>query len=139
MSTLEELGSLPPITLELDLFDYVPLDSPREAPAVEVRACLARIYSAGEPDEANGDGLRLAFVVGRPVDSHDLLVIAYLWRPPPKGVVWGVERWPSPERRLRPYRHDPTFEPRAAADVHEELQRLGPDSLADYARGLLGR
>jgi hypothetical protein len=138
MTKLEELGPLPPITVELDLFDYVPLDSPREPPAVEVRACLARSYSADEADEVNGEGLRLAFVVGRPVERYDLVVIAYLWRPPPRGVAWAVERWPSPERRLRPYRHDPTFEPRAAADVHEELQRLGPNSLADYARGLLG-
>ncbi len=138
MSTLEELGSLPPITLELDLFNYVPLDSPHEPPAVEVRACLARTYSPDEADEANGEGLRLALVVGRPVDSYDLVVIAYLWRPPPKGVAWGVEQWPSPERRLRPYRHDPKFEPRAAVEVHQELQRLGPDSLADYARGIVG-
>lgn len=139
MSELEELGSLPPITIDLDLFDYVPLDSPREPPAVKLHACLARPYSADEADEASAEGLRLAFVVGRPVDSHDLLVIAYLWRPPPKGVAWGVERWSSPERRLRPYRHDPTFEPRAAVDVHNELQRGGPDSLADYARRLLSR
>ena len=139
MTGLEELGFLPPITDELALFDYVPLDSPREPPAVELRACVARTYSADESDEASGQGLRLAFVVGRPVDSHDLPVIAYLWRPPPRGVAWGVERWPSPERRLRPYRHDPTFEPRPAAKVHEELRRLGPDSLADYARGVLGR
>ncbi len=137
MSTLEELGSLPPITLELDLFDYVPLDSPREPPAVEVRACLARSYSTDEADEAGGEGLRLACVVGRPVDSHDLLVIAYLWRPPPRGVAWGVERWPSPERRLRPYRHDPTFEPRGAADVHAELQRAGAGSFARDVRTFL--
>ncbi len=138
MAELEALGSLPPITADLDLFDYVALDSPREPPAVELRACLARTYSAGDADEASDEGLRLAFVIGRPVDSHDLLVIAYLWRPPPNGVAWGIERWPSPERRLRPYRQDPTFEPRAAADVHKELQGAGPQSLADYARGLLG-
>ncbi len=136
MSTLEQLGSLPPTTVELDLFDYVPLDSPREPPPVELRARLARGYDAGEED---GDGLRLAFVVGHPIDSPDLLVVAYLWRPASEDVVWGAERWSSPERRLRPYRHDPTFEPRAAADVHAELQRLGPASLAGYARGLLAR
>jgi hypothetical protein len=137
MSKLEDLGSLSPVTVELDLFDYVPLDSPRQPPAIEVGACLARPYAAGGPDKANREGLRLALVLGRPVDSHDLLVIAYLWRPPPRGVAWGVERWPSPERRLEPYRHDPRFGPRAAVDVHEEFQRLGPDSLADYARRLL--
>jgi hypothetical protein len=134
MSTLQQLGSLPPITVELDLFDYVPLDSPREPPPVELRARLARSYDA---DEEDGEGLRLAFVAGRPVDSHDLLVLAYLWRAAPEGVVWGVERWSSPERRLRPYRHDPTFEPRAAADVHAELRSLGPASLASYARVFL--
>jgi hypothetical protein len=134
MSTLKQLGSLPPITVELDLFDYVPLDSPREPPPVELRARLARSYDA---DEEDGEGLRLAFVAGRPVDSHDLLVLAYLWRAAPEGVVWGVERWSSPERRLRPYRHDPTFEPRAAADVHAELQSLGPASFARYARVFL--
>ena len=138
MATLEELGTLPPITLELELFDYVPLDSPREPPAVEVRARLARRYEHDEDDDAYGEGLRVAFVIGRPVDSYDLLVLAYLLRAPPKGVAWGVERWPSPERRLRLYRHDPTFEPRAAADVHDELQSLGAASLADYARRILG-
>src|SRR5687768_8414024 len=111
MSTLKQLGPLPPITVELDLFDYVPLDSPREPPSVELRARLARRY---HPDEEDTEGLRLAFVAGHPVDSDDLLVLAYLWRAAPEGVAWGVERWPSPERRLRPYRHDPTFEPRAA-------------------------
>jgi hypothetical protein len=135
MSTLEELGSLPPITIELDLFDYVPLDSPREPPPVELRACLARSYEA---DEGNDEELRLAFVAGHPIESHDLLVLSYIWRAPPKGVAWGVERWPSPERRLRLYRHDPQFEPRAAGEVHDELQSLGPASLADYARRLLG-
>jgi hypothetical protein len=134
MSTLKELGSLPPITVELDLFDYVPLDSPREPPPVELRARLARSY---DTDEEDGEGLRLAFVAGHPVDSHDLLVLAYLWRAASEDVVWGVERWSSPERRLRPYRHDPTFEPRTAADVHAELQSLGPASVASYARVFL--
>ncbi|HWC28385.1 MAG TPA: hypothetical protein VG474_17475 [Solirubrobacteraceae bacterium] len=134
MATLEQLGPLPPMTVELDLFDYVPLDSPREPPPVELRACLARSYDAGEED---GEGLRLAFVAGHPIDSPDLLVLAYLWQGAPASVVWGAERWSSPERRLRPYRHDPTFEPRAAADVHAELQRLDPASFARYARGLL--
>ena len=135
MSTLEELGSLPPIAVELDLFDYVPLDSPREPPPVKL---LARLVRSFEADEEDAEGLRLAFVAGRPIESHDLLVLAYLWRPPPRGVAWGVESWSSPERRLRPYRHDPTFEPRAAADVHAELQSLSSASFADYARGLLG-
>jgi hypothetical protein len=125
---------LPPITVELDLFDYVALDSPRQPPAVELRARLARSYGAGEEGD---EGLRLAFVAGHPVDSHDLLVLAYVWRAVPEGVAWGVERWSSPERRLRPYRHDPTFEPRAAADVHAELQRLTPAAFASYARALL--
>jgi hypothetical protein len=134
MATPEELGSLPPITVELDLFDYVPLDSPREPPPVDLRARLVRSYDTGEEE---GEGLRLAFVAGRPVESHDLLVLSYLWRPPPKGVAWGVESWSSPERRLRPYRNDPTFEPRTAADVHAELQSMDPASFADYARDLL--
>jgi hypothetical protein len=134
MSTLEQLGFLPPMTVELDLFDYVPLDSPRAPPPVELRARLARSYDA---DEEDGEGLRLAFVAGHPVDSHDLLVLAYLWRAASEDVVWGVERWSSPERRLRPYRHDPTFEPRAAADVHAELQSLGPASVASDARVFL--
>ncbi len=134
VSTLKQLGCLPPITVELELFDYVPLDSPREPPPVELRACLARSYDAGEED---GDGLRLAFVAGHPVDSHDLLVLAYLWRAAPKGVSWGVERWSSPERRLRPYRHDATFEPRVAADVHAELQSLGHASFARHVRDFL--
>ncbi|MDQ3676740.1 MAG: hypothetical protein M3401_08070 [Actinomycetota bacterium] len=134
MSLLEQLGSLPPITVELDLFDYVPLDSARKAPPVELRARLARRYNT---DDQDAEGLRLAFVAGHPVDSYDLLVLAYLWRSAPEVVVWGVERWSSPERRLRPYRHDPTFAPRAAADVHAELQSLGPASFASHARVLL--
>jgi len=134
MSLLEQLGPQPPITVELDLFDYVPLDSPRKAPPVELRARLARRYDA---DDQDAEGLRLAFVAGHPVDSHDLLVVAYLWRPAPEAVVWGVERWSSPERRVRPYRHDPTFAPRAAADVHAELQSLGPAAFASHARGFL--
>ena len=125
---------MPPITVELDLFDYVPLDSRREAPPVELRARLVRRY---DTDEEDAEGLRLAFVAGHPIDSYDLLVLAYLWRSAPEGVAWGVERWSSPERRLRPYRHDPTFEPRAAADVHAELQSLGPGSFASHARVFL--
>lgn len=134
MSLLKQLGPLPPITVELDLFDYVALHSPREAPPVELRARLARRYDSDEDDV---EGLRLAFVAGHPIDSYDLLVLAYLWRSAPAGVVWGVERWSSPERRLRPYRHDPTFAPRAAADVHAELQSLGPACVASHARVLL--
>ena len=134
MAILEHLGLLPPITIELDLFDYVALDSPREPPQMELHARLARSYGAGEED---GEGVRLAFVAGHPVDSRNLLVLAYLWRADPEGVVWGVERWSSPERRLRPYRHDPTFEPRAAADVHAELQSLGPAAFASRARVIL--
>jgi hypothetical protein len=133
MAALTQLGSLPPITVELDLFDYVPLDSPRKPPPLELRARLARRYD----DEEGDEGLRLAFVAGHPVDSHDLLVLAYLWRAAPEGVVWGVERWSSPERRLRPYRHDPTFEPRAAAAVHAEIQGRGAASFASDARAFL--
>ncbi len=134
MSTLKQLGSLPPITVELDLFDYVPLDSPREPPPVELRARLARSY---DTDEEDTEGLRLAFIAGHPIDSLDLLVLAYLWRAAPKSVAWGVERWSSPERCLRPYRHDATFEPRVAADVHAELQSLGPASFARHVRDFL--
>jgi hypothetical protein len=134
MSPPDQLGPLPPITVELDLFDYVALDSPREPPPVELRARLARSYGA---DEEDGEGLRLAFVFGHPVESHDLLVLAYLWRAASEDVVWGAERWSSPQRRLRSYRHDPTFETRAAADAHAELKRLGPASIARYARGVL--
>jgi hypothetical protein len=134
MATLKQLGSLPPITVELGLFDYVPLDNPREPPAIALHARLARSY---DTDDEDGEGLRLAFVAGHPVDSHDLLVLAYLWRGALKGVVWGVERWSSPERRLAPYRYDPTFEPGAAADVHSELQGLGPGAFASYAHDLL--
>lgn len=133
MSTLEQLGSLPPTTVELDLFDYVPLDSPREPPPVELRARLAR----RSDDEEDGEGLRLAFVLGHPIDSHDLLVLAYLWRAEPEGVVWGFERWSSPQRRVRPYRHDPTFEPRIATEVHAELQGGGAAGFASSTRALL--
>jgi hypothetical protein len=134
MSTLEQLGSLPPVTAELDLFDYVPLDSPREPPPVEVQARLARRYD----DDEDGEGLRVAFVIGHPIDSHDLLVLAYLWRAEPEeGVVWGVERWSSPQRRVRPYRLDPSFAPRAATDVHAELQGRGAAGFASSVRDLL--
>jgi hypothetical protein len=134
MADFEQLGPLLPVTLELDLFDYVSLDSAREPPPLELRACLVRGYEA---DEEAGEGLRLAFVAGHPVDSHDLLVLAYIARPAPEAVVWGVERWSSPQRRLRPYRIDPDFEPRDAAEVHAELKRLGTAAFQDHARGLL--
>jgi len=134
MSTLAELEPLPPITVALELFDYVPLGSPRKPPPIEVRACLARSYEA---DEGKGEDLRLAFVAGRPVDSYDLLVLAYVWRAPPRGVAWAVERWSSPERALRLYRRDPTFEPAPAVAIHEELRTRGAASVAAYARRVL--
>ena len=137
MSTLDELGPLPPLTVEVDLFEYVALDSARQPPEVELRARLARRYEADADDEAGGERLRLAFVAGRPVDSYDLLVLSYVWREPPRGVVWALERWPSPERRLRLYRRDASFEARSAEDVHAELQSLGPDSIADQIRRLI--
>jgi len=133
VSTLEQLGSLLPVTVELDLFDYVPLDSPREPPPAELRARLVRRYE----DDEHGEGLRLAFVAGHPIDSHDLLVLAYLWREAPESVVWGFERWSSPQRRLRAYRYDPAFQPRAAADVHAELKDRGVACLASSARAFL--
>jgi hypothetical protein len=103
-----------------------------QAATGRLRARLARSYDADD-----GEGLRLAFVVGRPIDSPHLLVLAYLWSEVHEGVTWGVERWSSPERRLRPYRRDPAFEPRAASDVHAELKRLGPASFASHVRELL--
>lgn len=133
MATRDHLGSLPPVTVDLDLFDYVALDSPREPPPVELRARLAR----RNDDEEDGEGLRLAFVVGHPIDSHDLLVLAYLWRAEPESVVWGVERWSSPQQRLRPYRHDPAFQPRDAAGLHAEIQERGVASFASSTRALL--
>ena len=136
MTTLEQLGRLPPVTAELDLFDYVPLDSEREPPPLELRACLARSQLGEDGDP---DGLRLAFVTGHPVDSADLLVLAYLWRPTTNDVVWGLERWSSPERRLRPYSHDAAFQPRPAGDVHAELRSLDGDAFARRVRGVLAR
>ena len=58
MATLEQLGSLPPLTVELDLFDYVPLDSPREPPPVELRARLACSYDTAEEEDGEGCGSR---------------------------------------------------------------------------------
>ena len=133
MATLEQLGDLLPVTVELELFDYVALAAPREPPAIDVCACLARGYT----DDEQGEQLRLAFVTGHPIDSQDLLVLAYLWREGPRGVVWGAERWSSPERRLRPYRQDPAFRPRAAGAVHAELQRLDDEAFADHVRAVL--
>lgn len=134
MATLEQLGRLPPIAAELDLFEYAPLDSARKPPSLELRACLARSQPA---DADDAEGLRLAFVTGHPIDSVDLVVLAYLWRPTSEDVVWGVERWSSPERRLRPYSHDPTFRPAPAGDVHAELQRLDTDRFARRVRAVL--
>jgi hypothetical protein len=51
MTTLEQLGPLPPRVVELNLFDYVPLDSPREPPPVELRARLARRYDADDDED----------------------------------------------------------------------------------------
>lgn len=126
------------MTVELELFDYVPLDSPREPPPVELQARLARSYAAEDDEEADGGGLRLAFVAGHPVDSPDLLVLSYIWRARTEDVAWGVESWSSPERRLKAYRHDPSFEPRAAGDVHAELRNEGPAAVASAAQALLG-
>ena len=136
MTTLEQLGRLPPVTLELELFEYVPLDSAREPPPLELHACLARPQPGEDGDP---EGLRLAFVAGHPVDSADLLVLAYLWRPTSMDVVWGVERWSSPERRVRPYSHDASFRPRPAAGLHTELQRLDADAFARRVRAVLER
>jgi hypothetical protein len=137
VASLQELGFVPPLEVELELFDYVPLDSPRDPPPVELRARLARGFDDGDDDESDGEGFRLAFVAGRPVESHDLLVLSYIWRARTEAVAWGLESWSSPERRLRTYRHDPTFQPRPAADVHAELRSAGPASVAACAQRLL--
>ena len=136
MATLDELGALPPVTAQLDLFDYVGLGDPREPPAVEVVACLARTYAVDEDDD---DGLRLAYVAGHPVDSEDLVVLAYLWRPGPEGVVWGAERWSSPQRLLLRYRRDRDFRPRTAAAVHADLQSLDAAAFERHARSIVAR
>jgi hypothetical protein len=133
MTPLEQLGPLPPITVELDLFDYVPLDTPGEPPPVELRARLARSYNTAEED---GEGLRLAFVAGHPVDSHDPLVLAYLWRAAPKT---------SCGQSSVGHRRSGAYGLPARPDVRNagrrrcsrELKRLGPASLANDARVFL--
>ena len=135
MAEPQELPALPPVTAEIEpTFDYVSLDSSRSPPDVDVVARLARNYS----EEDSGDErLRLALVAGHPVDSDDLVVVAYIWRAETRDVVWGLERWPSPERRLALYRLDPGFEPLPARRLHEELQQEGAAALADQARAVL--
>ena len=134
MASLDELGSLPPVTDEPELFDYVPLDAEDEPPQLELHARLARAYE----DDEDGDGLRLAFVAGHPVDSTDLIVLSYLWRSRDDVVVWGVERWESPERRLKPYKNDSSFSARGASAVHADLKRVGAHGFPQYVRDLLG-
>ncbi len=131
----EQLPSLPPITAEIEpTFDYVALDSDRTPPDVDVVARLARNYSE---EDSGGERLRLALVAGHPVDSNDLVVVAYIWRAETKDVVWGLERWPSPERRLVLYRLDKGFEALPAGRLHAELQQAGAAALADQARAVL--
>ena len=74
---------------------------------------------------------------GHPVDSDDLIIVAYIWRAETRDVVWGLERWPSPERRLVLYRLDPGFEPLPARQLHAELQHAGAAALADQTRAVL--
>jgi len=131
----QELPALPPITAEVErMFDYIALDSPRMPPELHVVARLARNYSEGD---GGGGRLRLALVAGHPVDSDDLIIVAYIWRAETRDVVWGLERWPSPERRLVLYRLDPGFEPLPARQLHAELQHAGAAALADQTRAVL--
>ena len=131
----QELPALPPITAEVEpMFDYIALDTPRMPPELHVVARLARNYSEGD---GGGERLRLALVAGHPVDSHDLIIVAYIWRAETRDVVWGLERWPSPERRLVLYRLDPGFEPLPARQLHAELQHAGAAALADQTRAVL--
>ena len=117
------------------MFDYIDLDASRMPPDVDVVARLARSYS--EEEDGGGERLRLALVAGRPVDSHDLIIVAYIWRAETRDVVWGLERWPSPERRLVLYRLDPDFEALPARELHAELQQAGPGGVADQTRAVL--
>jgi hypothetical protein len=116
------------------MFDYVDLNSERTPPDVRLVARLARSYSE---EDGGSERLRLALVAGHPVDSHDLIIVAYIWRGETQDVVWGLERWPSPERRLVLYRLDPGFEALPAQQLHAQLQRAGADGLADQARAVL--
>ena len=130
-----QFASLPPITAELEpMFDYVALDSSRMPPDLQLVARLARSYSE---EDRGAERLRLALIAGHPIDSHDLITLAYIWRPETQDVVWGLERWRSPERRLALYRLDPDFEPLPARQHHLELQQAGTASLADRARAVL--
>ena len=137
MADLDQLPPLPPVTADWEpTFDYVALDSERTPPEdVAVVARLARSYS--EEDDGRAQRLRLALVAGRPVDSADLLVVAYIWREETGDVVWGLERWSSPERPLGLYRLDPHFEAQPARRVHAELQQARAAALADQARAIV--
>lgn len=135
MAEHKELPSLPVITAELErTFDYVALDDSRTPPDLKLVARLARSYS---DDDSGSERLRLALVAGHPVDSKDLVVVGYIWRAETRDVVWGLECWPSPERRLALYRLDPGFDPRPARRLHAELQQAGAAALADQARAVL--
>ncbi len=131
----DELPSLPPITADVEpTFDYVALDDARTPPDLEVVARLARGYSE---EDGGGERLRLSLVAGRPVDSKDIVVVSYIWRAETKDVVWAIERWSSPEKRLALYTLDPGFEPAPARQLHAELQQDGAAALADQARTVL--
>lgn len=129
-----ELPSLPVIAAEVGAFDYVALDCSRTPPDLEVVARLARSYSE---EDGGGERLRLVLVAGHPVDSGDFVVISYIWRAETRDVVWGLERWPSPERRLALYRLDAGFEALPAPRLHTELQEAGAAGVADQARAVL--
>ncbi len=134
MTGPEEIPSLPPITAELEpMFDYVALDSPRTPPDLVVVARLARKYS----EEDGGERLRLTLVAGHPVDSYDLIVVAYIWRGETRDVVWGIERWSSPERPLALYRLDAGFEQLPVREMHAQLQQGAAAAVADQAQAVL--
>lgn len=116
------------------MFEYVDLDSSRLPPELDVVARLARSYSE---DDGGGERLRLALVAGHPVDSEDLIIVAYIWRSETEDVVWGLERWPSPKRRLVLYRLDRGFERLPARQLHADLQQAGAAAIADQARRVL--
>jgi hypothetical protein len=130
----EQLPSLPPVTADVEpMFDYVALDSSRTPPDLVAVARLARKYS----EEDRGERLRLTLVAGHPVDSYDLIVVAYIWRGETRDVVWGIERWSSPERPLALYRLDAGFRDLPVRELHAELQQAGAAAVADQARAIL--
>lgn len=130
----EGLAQLPPSAEWSDLFAYRALDEPDAPPDADARHRLARRYV----DEENGpERIRLVLVTGYDPVRDTLDCVAYIWRAERSDVVWGLERWPEPQNRLRLYTLDREFSPEAVRRLHERYRTEGAQKVSEDAREIL--